>query len=84
VLEFQTKQGKTFEPIVGNQALIITEGIIKDVKLTAIKSTAAVCTTEEYGERKIKCGVTFNDLKTWGMDTALCAEETCVNKGIKI
>ena len=84
MLEFLTKRNKTFEPIVGNQALIITEGMIKDVKLTQIKSTAGVCTTEEVDERKIKCGVTFNDMKTWGLDSALCAEETCVNKGAKI
>lgn len=84
VTEFLSKQSKPFEPIKGNQALVITEGTIKDVKLAQIRSTAGVCTTEEVDARKIGCGVTFNDMKTWGLDTALCIEETCVGKGMKI
>jgi len=84
VSEFFTRRFKVFEPVVGNQALVITQGIIKPVKLTQIKSTAGVCSTEEIDARRIKCGVTFNDMKTWGIDSALCVEETCVNKGIKI
>lgn len=56
VIQFLSKQGKTFEPLVGNQALVITEGSIKDVKLATLKSTAAVCTTEEIDAKKIKCG----------------------------
>jgi tRNA-binding EMAP/Myf-like protein len=84
VTEFFTRRFKVFEPVVGNQALVITQGIIKPVKLAQIKSTAGVCSTEEIDARRIKCGVTFNDMKTWGIDLALCVEETCVNKGIKI
>lgn len=84
ISEFLSKQGMTFEPILGNEAVVIAQGRIKDAKLTSIKATAAVCATEEIDAKKIKCGITFLDLKTYGFDSALCIEETCVNKGVEV
>lgn len=84
VAQFLSVQGLLFEPTLGNQAVIISEGMIKDAKLSSIESTAAVCATDEIDAKKIKCGVTFQDLKLFGFDSALCIEETCVNKGVNV
>lgn len=75
-----------FEPekFIGSNALVATEGTIKPVKLTAMTATASLCAVDEIEAKKIKCGVTFQDLKTWGLDEALCVEETCVGSGFKI
>lgn len=84
VVKFLANQSKTFEPLVGNQALVISEGTIKDVKIASMKSTAAVCTTEEFDAKKIKCGFTFSDMKSFGLDKAICIENSCVDKGVEV
>lgn len=75
---------QTFEPVTGQQVLVVTEGTVKATNLNAMKATASICTTEEVDARKIGCGVTFGDLKEWGLDSALCQEPTCVESGAKI
>jgi len=70
--------------VKGNQALIIAEGTIKSVKIGALTATASMCNAEEVDARRIKCGVTFADLKEWGLDTALCTQVTCVGTGAAI
>jgi len=84
VTNFLQIKGQTFEPIPGQQVLVITEGTVKATRLNIMKATATVCTTEEVDARKISCGVTFNDLKAWGLDSALCKEPSCIESGFKI
>jgi hypothetical protein len=86
VSKFLSQRFQTFEPekFKGSPALVFSEGSFKSVKLSSINSVATLCSVEELSANKIKCGVTFNDLKTWGFDEVLCIEETCVGSGSKI
>lgn len=69
------------EAFKGNQALVIANGTIKAQKVNNLKATSTLCFAEEIEARKIKCGVTFSDLDSWGISKALCIEETCKGKG---
>jgi len=64
--------------------LVIAEGKIKAVKLESLNATATICAAEEFNYSKIKCSVTFKDMKNWGLDSALCIEETCMQSGVKV
>jgi len=49
--------------------------------VSALKATSTICFAEEIEARKIKCGVTFFDLDSWGISKALCIEDTCKGTG---
>lgn len=86
VTQLLAQQWKEFEPdqFKGKQALVYTKGTIEAVKLGSVDSTATLCSVDELDAKKIKCGVTFNDVKMWGLDEVMCVEETCVDSGSKI
>ena len=69
--------GTTFEPVIGNEALIISLGTILTVKLNTMTSTASVCSAEEIDALTIKCGVTFANMNSWDLDEALCEPDSC-------
>ena len=73
---------KPIEPTVGQQALVMTHGMIKSVMLSQLKATATLCSADEVDAEPIKCTVTFADLKAWGKDIALCEEPSCIGRGV--
>lgn len=72
--EFTSKIGKQFQPVKGNEVLILSNGNIETTSFGDSHISALACETQnEFGGQKVdSCGVTFNDLHSFGTMMVVC------------
>jgi hypothetical protein len=77
--KFSTEIGKSFYPIVGEEAIMLIGGQIKSVKLAESLIVGVPCSTiNEMELNVIGCKVTLKDLSGFGKNSILC-DQDCTN-----
>jgi len=68
--------GKDFTPIIGNEVLILANGVVKAVKYVNAHINAVACqTNNEVTSKTVNCNYSFNDLKMLDAHFVACTED---------
>jgi len=71
--EFNSKLGKSFKSVKGNEIMILSNGSIKTESFDSVHINSVACETSfEVSGQLLTCGTTFNDLQAFGTMMVIC------------
>jgi len=74
--EFNSKIGKSFKSVKGNEIMLLSNGSIKTESFDNAHINSVACETVfEMTGQLLTCGMTFNDLSTFGTMKVICPNE---------
>jgi len=82
-INFNKLIGKSFQPIIGNELLMIKDGMIKTVSLKDAYITSIPCHTPHEYSSLASCSQTFADFDKNNIYTIICKKE-CILLDIDI
>jgi len=82
--QFNDRVHKDFAGVVGNEALLLQQGMLVTASFTTTHVNAIPCmTSQEMVAKKVKCKVTFNDIAAFNVDIVYC-DPKCIEMGLPV